>query len=69
MVTLTIELNAKQAGRVQAAVGDVLSLTEPATVDDARRFLVQQLRRLVARYEDAESVEAARLAAVALDLE
>ena len=69
MATITIDLTAKQAVRVQAAIKDALRLEEPATTNDARRYLIQQLKKLVVQYERNESVRVARAAALPFDLE
>lgn len=73
MAELTITVPDPQVPRVQAALGNVLSLVDgngdrrDATAEEARQFLVDELKNIVAAHERAVAASVATGAVVAID--
>ena len=65
MPTITIDLTAQQAQRLQDALSE--SLGQPATVDDAKTYIKIKLRQLVQSSE--KRVAEAQAAAAAVDFD
>ena len=51
MPDLTISMTGPQATRVAAAIGDALRLDQPATMAEAKAYLIQKLKSLTLSYE------------------
>ena len=51
MPDLIISMTAPQAQRVAAALGDALNLGQPATMAEAKAFIIHKLKSRVINYE------------------
>ena len=51
MPDMTISMTGPQATRVAAAIGDALRLDQPATMAEAKAYLIQKLKSLTLSYE------------------
>ena len=71
MATLTITVPTASAQRVAAAVGYYTNergeTPTPATMEEVKAFVIQNLKDAVISYEKEEAVKAARIAAEAMD--
>lgn len=60
MATITLDLTAGQATRLQDAMTIALHLDQPATLDDAKGYIIADLKQLVRNTERREAAEAAK---------
>lgn len=58
MPILTIDLTPTQATRIQQAVGKLLNLSRPATLQESRTFIINQIKDAILRQEKQDAVDA-----------
>lgn len=51
MPDLTISMTAPQAARVAAALGDAMGLEQPASMAEAKTFIIGRLKSITRAYE------------------
>lgn len=68
MPTITLDLTAGEATRLQDALTETLRLETPATVADARDYIIGNLKQIV-RSSESRVAETAAKAALPADLD
>ena len=68
MVDITITIPTAQAGRLQAAFEEALGLDRPATVSDARDYIINDLKQFVRTSEKRVAANVAQASVTDLDI-
>jgi len=58
MPTITIDLTATQATRVQQAIGRLLALGRPATLQESRTFIINRIKDSILQQEQQDARDA-----------